>query len=350
MSRDGSLNMSQVARRVGVPAIVLFLGTCAFAQSAVSTAKVRSDFGNIPLYFEQNRGQTQPGVRYLARASTLTIFITDDGLTMSVGGDSVSMHVAGSTAKPVLTAENAMEGVSNYYLGARAITGVPHFAQVRARGISDGIDLLYRASGHELEYDFIVQPDAHPDSIRLRFDAAVRPSLADNGDLLFKLRSGELRQHKPRVWQGSREVACRYVVERDGDVRLSLGAYDHSRELPIDPILSYSTFLGGTGTSFETAAGIAADSNGSAYVTGYTNSVDFPVTSGTYQGLYDVFVTRLNPAGTGVIYSTFIGGTKDEYGSAIAINAGNAYIPGLTSSSAFTLTIVPNHVGELVLG
>ena len=337
--------MSHLTCRVGVPGIVLFLGTYALAQSAASNAKIQSNFGNIPVYFEQNRGQAQDGVRYLARASNLTAFLTDDGLTMSVGGEAVSMHLVGSSAKSTLTPEGALDGVSNYYLGARAITGVPHYAQVRARGIGDGIDLVYRASGHELEYDFIIRPGAHPDSIRLRFDAGEHPVLAENGDLLFKLRNGELRQHKPKVWQGRREIACHYALQRDGDVRLSLSPYDPSRELVIDPVLSYSTFLGGS--SSDVVNGIAVDSSGYAYVTGGTNSSDFPVTSGTFHGSFnsDVFVTRLNPAGTGVIYSTFIGGNVDDRGTAIAINAGNAYITGVTSSSDFPITIGQNHTG-----
>src|SRR5437016_2447372 len=164
------------------PGIALFLGTCALAQNAASTAGIRRDFGNIPLYFEQNRGQAQHGVRYLARASNLTAFLTDDGLTMSLRGEAVSMHLVGSSARPTLTPEDAVDGVSNYYLGSRAITSVPHYAQIRARDIGDGIDLVYRASGHELEYDIIIRPGAHPDSIRLRFDAAEHPVLAENGD------------------------------------------------------------------------------------------------------------------------------------------------------------------------
>ena len=265
------------------------------------------------------------------------------------------MHILGASAKAALTPEEPVEGVTNYYLGSRVITGVPHYAQVRVRGIRDGIDLLYRSSAQELEYDFILRPGADPKSIRLHFSGALSPALDENGDLLFKSGGAELRQRKPKVWQedaqGRRDIACRYVLERNGNVRLALGGYNRSRDLVIDPVLSYSTFLGGS-LGADSANGIAVDGSGDAYITGSTTSSDFPVTSGSFHGVNgssDVFVTRLNPTGTALIYSTFIGGSVNDIATAIAVNAGNAYISGSTDSNDFPVTIGQNHQGAFAI-
>jgi len=334
--------MMSNTRFLGVPAIALLFGTCLFAENTLKT----------PLYFEQNKGQTDARARFLAHGGNLTAFITQDGFTVSLNGEAVSMHVKGANPKAELVSENAIQGLSNYYLGSRVITGVPHYGRVRVSQIRDGIDLVYHGSARELEYDFVIHPGADPDAIRLHFDGATRPALADNGDLVLKLANGELRQKKPKVWQedatGRHEIECRYLLGRRGDVRLALGSYTRSEELVIDPVLSYSTFLGGTNSDW--AAGIAADASGYAYITGYTNSTDFPVTSGTLHGSsQDAFVTKLNPSATALIYSTYIGGTSGEQSSAIAINAGSAYITGNTFSNDFPVTVGNTKQGAFVV-
>ena len=331
-------------RLLAAATIALLFGTCIFAGNAIQT----------PLYFEQNKGQTDAPVRFLARGGNLTAFITQNGFTASLNGGAVSMHVKGANPKAQFVSENAIEGVSNYYLGSRVITGVLHYSRVRVSRIRDGIDLVYHGSAREVEYDFVIHPGADPDGIRLQFDGAARTSLAGNGDLVLKLANGELRQKKPKVWQedatGRHEINCRYVLGRRGEVRLNLGSYSHAEELVIDPVLSYSTFLGGTNNDWPT--GIAADASGYAYVTGYTNSIDFPVTSGALHGhdyLNDAFVTKLNPSGTALVYSTFIGGSGNDRSNAIAINAGSAYITGNSSSGDFPVTVGNNGIGAFVV-
>ena len=318
----------------------------------LSIGAAAQDYGHLPLYFEQNRGQTDARAQYIARAQNLTAFITKDGLTLSSGQQSLSVRIAGANPKTQFTADTQIEGVSNYYLGTRIIEAVPHYAQVRANSIRKGVDLVYHGSARDLEYDFILHPGARPTDIRLQFEGA-SPKMDENGDLVLKLGTAELRQRNPKVWQGEgterSEIDCHYVLTGKNTVRLALGPYSQNKDLVIDPILSYSTFLGGTGS--DAATGIAVDSSGDAYVTGYTNSVDFPVTSGAFHGTNntDAFVTCLNPGGTGLVYSTYVGGSSPDQSNGIAINAGNAYITGFSNSSDFPITLGQSHTGAFLV-
>lgn len=133
----------------------LFIGTCTGAQSAVpDSARIRRDFGQIPLYFEENRGQTEARVRYIARTPHHVALIAADGLTLASQDETVSMRFAGSSPKARVMAENPVEGISNYYIGARAITGVPHFSRLRVNNVLNGIDVLYYGTAQDLEYDW----------------------------------------------------------------------------------------------------------------------------------------------------------------------------------------------------
>jgi hypothetical protein len=321
--------------------LVLLAGTHLWAQHA-------SNFGTVPLYFEQNKGQTDVQAKYIARSPNLVGFVLQDGWTLSLNGQPVSMHIKDANAKARIMPEGSVEGVTNYYLGARAITALPHYSRVRVNNIRPGIDIVYHGSERDLEYDLVIHAGADVGALRLRFEGSL-PVLADNGDIVLKTSVGEVRQRKPRVWQEAKgqraEVECSYSVLESDEVGLSLSNYNRSAELIVDPIITYSTYL--TGTSPDIPAGIAVDSSGYAYITGSTSSADFPVTSGTYQGNQDVFVTKLNPTGTGLIYSTFMGGTSQDTGRGIAIdNAGNAYVTGTTSSTNFPVTVNQFTVGQ----
>ena len=206
--------------------------------------------GNVPLYFEENRGQTDPHARYLARSAGQVGFITQDGWTLSLHGQPISMHITSANPKAALHPENPIEGISNYYLGARAITKVPHYSSVRSKNIRPGIDIVYHGSARELEYDLIIHPRADVNCLRLRFEGS-QPVL-ENGNILLKTSAGKVRQHKPRVWQeanGQRtEVECRYALLKSDEVGFVLSNYNPSAELIVDPIISYSTYLSGTST------------------------------------------------------------------------------------------------------
>jgi uncharacterized repeat protein (TIGR01451 family) len=306
--------------------------------AAQDIAKHHPNYGTVPIYFEENKGQTDTHVRYVARSANLVGFVLQDGWTLSIKGQPISMHVVGADSKAPLVPELPVEGITNYYLGSRAITNIQHYSSVRGTNIRPDIDIVYHGNERELEYDLVIRPGTDVGALRLRFEGS-RPVLADNGDVVLKASAGEIRQHKPRVWQeanGKRtEVECRYSLLESADVGFVLSNYDHSAQLTIDPIISYSTYLGGT--TSDTIAGIAVDSSGHAFVTGSTVSPDFPVTNGTtYRGGQDIFVTKLNPSGTGLVYSTFIGGTTQDTATAIALdNAGNAYVTGSVYADQF---------------
>ena len=210
---------------------------------------------------------------------------------------------------------------------ARWRTGIPTFERVRYPGVWPGVDVEWHGGEDGLEYDFLVAPGADPRRIALRFSARVR--LTARGDLEI---DRAIRQRAPRAFQGEREVAAAYVL--DGDtVRLRVGAYDRTRPLLIDPVvIAYSTYLGGGST--DRGHQIAVDPIGQAYVTGVTASANFN-TAGQIEGDSpgtDAFIAKLNPAGDTLAYSTYLGGSADDEGTAITVDdQGFAYVAGTTT-------------------
>ncbi len=308
--------------------------------------KAQITFGRIPVYFEENRGQRHTSARYIVRSANEIGFVIPEGLMLSLTGEAIAMRIIDADPNARMAAEGEVGGVANYYLGKRSFVGLKHYSRVRVSNIRPGIDILYHGNGQSLEYDLVIHPGANPKALRFRFEGGPAPRIADDGDLVFKTAKGELRQHPPRVWQGDKQdqvIECKYVLSGPQEVRLQLTNYDRSRDLVIDPILSYATFLGGSNPDSVTA--IAANSAGNAYVTGWTQSPDFPVTSGTLKDLQTAFVTELTADGTGLIYSTYISGNQllpdqaenQPYGIALD-PSGNAYITGSTNSVNFPFT------------
>jgi uncharacterized repeat protein (TIGR01451 family) len=266
----------------------------------------------------------------------------------------VSFSFAGANPAAPFVPQDALPGKSNYLRGNRPEhwqTDVPHYAKVLRENIYPGVNLVYYNSQRQLEYDFIVAPHADPKQIRWNIAGAKSIRLDANGDLVINTPAGDIRQHKPFAYQeikGQRRAIAagyevqgsRFKVQGSRLVSFVLGEYDRTRPLVIDPVLSYSTFLGGSGTDFGKT--IAVDANGNMYVAGETNSANFPLTGGvqgTLGGNSDVFVTKLNPAGDAIIYSTFIGGEFGDEGNGIFVDAaGNAYVTGRTSSEDFPVT------------
>jgi len=272
------------------------------------------------------------------------------------------MQMIGSNPKATVLQQQPMPGQVNYLLGKdprRWHTGVPTFRRVGFQGVYPGVDVVYYGNQRNLEYDFVVAPHADPEQIQLRFAGAQGVRIDKAGDLLVRTHGRELRWQKPAVYQqsttGKHPVAARFRLKHlpsgEKSIRFVLGRYDRDRTLIIDPVLLYSTFLGGSGgsgSSAESTTGIAIDTGGNAYITGYTFSSDFPTTAGAFQptknlgtNLPTAFVTKLNPTGTALIYSTYLGGT-DSFGSrasGIAIDSsGNAYLAGNSSSTDFPTT------------
>jgi uncharacterized repeat protein (TIGR01451 family) len=371
------------------------------AQSANSDARsprmaessrASAAFGSLPLSFELNRGQTSPEVKFLSRGHGYVLFLTGDeavlklqhaaaGNQHSAGGtpenteaSAVRMKFVDAVRNPGVSGTHLLPGKSNYFIGndpKQWRTNVPIYGGVQYKGIYPGVDLVYYGTEGQIEYDFVVSPGASPERIALQFDGA-QPALAANGDLALPTPGGDLRFHKPVIYQtrnsqsrnGSHEaVDGHFVVAANHRVSFAVGNYDHSRPLIIDPLLVYSTFLGGTNTNEGYA--IAVDSAGSAYVTGTTLSSDFPTknpietyhTGGACAGgnCLDAFVTKFNATGTALVYSTFLGGVNSDYGFGIAVDKSkNAYIVGRTASNDFPVagaSPVHTQCGEIfVLG
>ena len=315
---------------------------------AVSTAS-GGNYGNVALSFEPNLGQTSPQVRFLARATGMTVFVTDtESVMVLVRGEKravVRMKYLGARAPRRVRGIERLPGITNYFIGCDSKkwrTNIPNYAKAALEGAYPGVDLVFRGNERRLEYDFVVAPGARPDLIELAYESGGTVAIDPNGDLLLTTSLGVLRQQKPLVYQevdGRRvEIAGGYKVQ-GRRVGFTLARYDTSRTLVIDPVLAYSTFLGGSGGDF--GYGIAVDGTGSAYVTGYTASIDFPTQSpynGTPTGGTSVFVTKLAASGNALVYSTYLGGGSDQEGNAIAVDsAGSAYVTGWTDSADFPI-------------
>ena len=330
-----------------------------------------SILARLPQSFEANAGQAGPDVEFLCRGAESTLLLShDDAVLVPHGGGadgSIRLRLAGKARHPRGEGRLRQTAVTNYLLGAdrrQWHTDIPNYGEVRYPEVFRGIDLIYRGGdrGH-FEYDFVVAPGADPGGIRLAFDRAGsgdRPAaggaihLGPHGELIVAGAQGDLVQPAPVIYQetgssGRRPVAGRYVLltgppggQGTGGVEVgfAIAAYDRSRPLIIDPQIIYSTFLGGNG--LVRASGIALDPAGNAYVVGTTYGASFPgVGAGSLQPAYgggnaDVFLIKIDAAGTGIVYSTYLGGSAEDDGNAIAVDAaGNAYLTGETFSTAF---------------
>ncbi|GAB3387806.1 DUF7948 domain-containing protein [Lysobacter fragariae] len=342
--------------------------------SLAVTAPVKTDeaglqqrFAQLPLAFERNQGQTDAAVKFLARGPGYSLFLTPTEAVFSLqaaGNDAsphglaprgaqatnaapatvVRMALSGANANPQFEGLQPQAANSNYFTGADQAQwqrDVAQFGKVRARGVYPGIDVVYYGKQRELEYDFVVAPGADPGRIGLTFNGPDALRLDGKGNLVLATAHGDLLQHRPVAYQDidGRRVAVEaaYRITAGKQVAIALGAYDRDHALVIDPVLSYSTYLGGTADDF--ATDIAVDGAGNMYVTGYTASTTFPTTTpiqAANGGVADVFVTKINAAGTARVYSTYLGGDKFDAAYGIAVDgAGNAYITGTTASTGF---------------
>ncbi len=305
-------------------------------------------FGKLPMSFEPNLGQTDPEVKFLARGPGYTLFLTADGSVLSLRGSSpLRISLAGANIAAAIEAAEPLGGKSNYFIGndpSKWVTDVPQYGSVRRTGVWSGVDMVYYGSQGRLEYDFRVAPGADPGQVRLRLAGHTGLRVDRNGDLAIQLLGGEVRQLEAVIYQeqdGGRRspVRGRYVLRGGDEVALRVEKYDRSRPLVMDPVLVYSTYLGGSG--FDSVNAIAVDAAGSAYVAGETQSGDFPKVTpvqGTIAGGSDAFVAKLNPAGTALVYSTFLGGSGDDKAYGVAVDsAGNAYVGGYSISANYPL-------------
>jgi Beta-propeller repeat len=338
--------------------------------TAETSARVRASLEASPLAFEANQGQTDPQVKYMARGSGYTVFLTANdtvfalhsssqasatrpsqnrgGTTQSVAQKNrtaaIHMHLVGGNPQSRITAGSQLPGRSNYFIGndpSQWHANVAQYARISYRDAYPGVNMAFYGVQKQLEFDFIVAPGASPAPIRLGVSGANRIATDDSGNLILTSAAGDVLLHKPVAYQqkdGARQpVDARFVVQAHNQVSFELGNYDRSRELVVDPAVSYARYLGGVGEDDGNA--IAVDGSGNAYVTGQTKSTNFPTKNplppGILAGGFDVFVTELSPTGTR-IYSTYIGGASDDSGNAIAVDgSGDAFVAGGTKSLDF---------------
>lgn len=316
------------------------------ADAPAAAAGVAAQHAALPMRFEPNVGQSDPRVEFLARGNGYTLFLTRSesvfALAKGPTGDPgvVRMRFAGANKQPRVEGLQPLPGISNYFIGndsSKWRTDIVSFAKVRYGEIYPGIDLVYYGNGRDIEYDFVVRPGSDPSAIRLDFEGTKGLAVNAAGELVLALPGGELRQKAPVIYQqgakGMALVAGGYAV-RGNQVSFEVGAYDRSRELVIDPVLVYSTYLGGSG--FDQATSIHVGPTGDAYVAGVTASTNFPIRgtpASTNGGGQDLFVTKMSLSGDSLTYSTYIGGIGTEVANDITVSgAGTVYITGSTTS------------------
>ena len=268
----------------------------------------------------------------------------------------VRIALKGAARAPQIIGVDKMAGRSNYFIGndpKKWHTDVPNYAKVELKNVYPGIDLIYHGSPQgQLEYDFRLAPGADPNAIRLSFRGAGKLALNERGDLIVSVGGSKLVEHAPAIYQESggvrRTIAGGWRLHGAHEAGFQVAAYDRTRPIVIDPVLTFSTYLGGS--SSDGALAVAADASSNAYVTGFACSTDFPVTSGVYQdtaqGGCDAFISKFNSSGA-LVYSTYLGGSSFDEGLGIAVDStGATYVAGETYSSDFPTTAGQSFAGN----
>jgi hypothetical protein len=350
--------------------------------------QVAANYGKLPLSFEPNHGQTDARVQFLARGAGYTIFLSPTSATFALrrnsaaGAESaiVRMDLLGADPNIAMQPLDKLPGITNYLMGstrAKWPTNLATYAKTLSRNVYPGIDLVYYGAQGQLEYDFVLSPRADPSQIRLKF-AGATPVVDASGDLVLSLGDkggqNEVRFHKPVLYQQvqgvRRSVTGRFTIAANQEVSFQVSRYDHSRELVIDPMLVYASFLGGSSQQ-SVINGMTMNAVGEIYVTGITNAVDYgttpgvieetcpaPMTGGTKCGPSSssaAFVSKISADGQSLIYSTYLGGggpgpgtggstysaggSGSDFGTGIAVDANdNAWVVGSTNSNNFPVT------------
>jgi hypothetical protein len=322
------------------------------------------DYDNLPLHFEANVGQTRDGTDFLARGHGYSLFLTASESVLVLGEPDVPappqqgldhrpstssseapavvrMKLLGANARPVSRGRDPLPGKSNYFIGKdpkKWRTNVPTYGRVEYEGVYPGVSLAYYGNQRQLEYDFVVGAGADPSRIRIGIEGADAVRVDEKGNLALGVAQREIVERAPVVYQeieGERKtVGGRFVLHGPREVGFEVDTYDREHALVLDPLLAYSSPLGG---SIDDGAGaVAVDAAGNVYVAG-SAALDFPIVGGLpppdHRGGYEAFIVKLNPAGTAILYSTFLGGSSTDAAEGIAVDdAGNAYVTGSTNS------------------
>jgi len=346
----------------------------AFALMALTvSAQTMMPMTGTPLYFEDNRGPDGISAQFIARGRDYQFLISPDEAQLvlrkmaaavtpgsfmrrqstaaKVSTRTVRMQFIAANQQARIHGEDELPGKINYLIGSDSSqwrTGVPIFAKTLVDQIYPGINLVYYGNQQQLEYDFTIAPKADSKKIAIHFDGVDKISIGAQGELVLKIGHDEIRQPAPVIYQmvgGShRKINGGYVAVDAQTVAFTVSGYNRNLPLVIDPILSYSTFLGGNGG--DTGFAVKVDTNGFVYVAGETLSTQLPVTPGAYQKSFgggsltgDAFVAKFSNSGSNLVYLTYLGGSADDGASDMAIDgAGNAYVAGFTDSSDFPVT------------
>jgi hypothetical protein len=325
------------------------------------------------MFFIENKGQWHSDVLYLCRMGGLDAWITkygmnytfyklekdlnaefariaqglpkskfeDDHENTTLLGHRVLLKLHNYNANPQREGKQQQEGYYNYLIGndpSKHASFVGLYKEAIVKNVYEGIDMRYYFEGKNLRYDYIVHPGADPKAIVFELEGQ-NDVYVKNGNICFTTRFGEVSMAELRTYQGANTIPSRF--EKQGDIwKIAVGNYDKTKELIIDPLI-YSTYIGGTDNDY--GSNITVDATGHTYVTGDAKSTDYDVTAGAFQttngGVYDVFVTKLSPTGSSLVYSTYIGGSNNESGYGIAVDgSGNAYVTGGTGSTDYDVT------------
>ncbi|HEY2933990.1 MAG TPA: SBBP repeat-containing protein [Acidobacteriota bacterium] len=309
-------------------------------------------FAELPLLFEANHGQTDSRFNYLCRLGEITAFFKSGEIVLRPDGNSrrsgkapllrMKLEGADNNSKP--EGLEPQPAKSHYFIGndpSGWLTEIPHYMMVRYTNVYPGIDLVVRGNPQNLEYDFIVRPGANPNRIRWKIAGAERVALDASGDLRIAIVGQEIVQRAPDIYQRISERAVEVrggFYLRDDQVGFHVESYDYAQPLIIDPVIVYSTYLGGNGR--EDSSGIAVDGSKNVYVTGTTNSLSLqPASPNSVLVSTDVFVAKLNPSGSSLVYVAYIGGDQADVAAGIAVDdLGSAYVAGRANSSNFPVT------------
>jgi hypothetical protein len=341
---------------------------------AQEQSRIAANFGNLPLSFEPNRGQTDGQVKFLSRNSHYNLFLTPDEAVFTLPTRSTDkntnpsgmrkkpseidsqavlrLQIHGANPSTKVTGDSMLAGHTNYLIGrdsSKWVKDIPQYARVNYQDVYPGVDLTFYGHQRQLEFDFIVKAGAEPSAIALNVEGTRKIHVDNSGDLVLSSEAGDLRLHKPVAYQtlgGSRQPVDAQFVINGREVALAVGEYDRRRDLVIDPSIVYGTYLGAGNE--DAGSAIAVDNSGAAYITGLTASPGFPLKGGlpapnnALQGTFDAFVTKLSADGTALVYSTYLGGTGSDFGNAIVTDgSGQAYIGGTTDSTDFPLPLSP---------
>ncbi len=355
-------SISIVVATVVMLTVGLYISLFHFKKLPAKT-NIIAQFFNLPISFERNVGQTDPSVKYLARGQGYTLYFTPQEIVIvlkqhqeNVPPSVLKMQFIGTQPAPILNGEQELPGTSNYFIGndpEQWHTNITNYAKVVYKDLYPGIDTVFYGTSQQLEYDICIAPGKNPENIQFLIEGASKLALTGSGGLQILTQDNqEVYMQKPLIYQMDHKnkipIDGAYIILAQNQIGFTLGAYDINKTLIIDPILSYSTYLGGNGS--DDGLGITVDSGGNAYVTGQTTSRNFPTTPGVYQSTFPnskptpnvcVFITKLSPFGGSLVYSTYLSGNQDasDGGNSIAVDSsGNAYVTGYTGSTDFPTT------------